>query len=74
MEFNKTEHIAKLYDIMKAEGTYLKYLRFIKRGAHKITQDIVEDIYNRHGQNLDGDLKAKFKETQVREELTNEKD
>ena len=41
MEFNKTEHIAKLYDIMKAEGTYLKYLRFIKRGAHKITQDIV---------------------------------
>ena len=69
MKLKRKEHEEKLKKIMLKEGTYLRYLRFLKRGALHKTARIVEDIYDRHGQNLDGDLDAKYNEDDVKEEL-----
>jgi hypothetical protein len=71
--FVREEHEAKLYEIMKKENVYLTFLKFMKRGAKNQAQKIVEDIYDRHGQNLDGKLDTKFSEKQVRKELGNTK-
>lgn len=49
----------KAIEVMKREGTYLTYLRWKKRGADKKMADMIEDVFNRHGQNLDGDLDFK---------------
>ena len=68
MEFNRAEHEEKLHEIMKKEGTYLKYLRWNQR-APKRAADIVEDIYDRHGQQLDGNTGKKYKLEDVQKGL-----
>jgi hypothetical protein len=69
MTFEQEEHKEKLYAIMKQEGTYLTFLRWVKRGIKAKSQKIIEDIYDRHGQNLDGDLTKKFTTDEVKEGL-----
>lgn len=54
----------KAEEIMKEEGTYLNYLKWKKRGAWKKMESMIEDVINRHGQNLDGDLEFKHKDTE----------
>jgi len=65
MTLDKEEHKDKLIEIMKKEGTYFTYMRFMRRGVEHKTVAIVEDIINRYGQNLDGDLDKKFKTDEV---------
>jgi hypothetical protein len=50
------DKLAKAEEILKKEGKYLQYLMFKRRGATKRVEAILEDLFNRYGQNLDGDL------------------
>jgi hypothetical protein len=53
------ELISKAHEIMKEEKTYLTFLRYQKRGLHKKMQDMLEDLFDRYGQKLDGNPDSK---------------
>jgi hypothetical protein len=50
----------KAFEIMKKEGTYLKFMRYAKRGHTEKAQDMMEDLFNRYGQDLSGDPTKKI--------------
>ncbi len=58
------EKIEKAEKIFKQEGTYLTWLKWKKRKAEGKMAKMMEDLINRHGQNLDGDLDFKHDDTE----------
>ncbi len=58
------EKRVKAEEIMRQEGTYLTYLKWKKRGAWSKVEAMIEDVINRHGQNFDGDLEFKHKDSE----------
>ena len=59
------EKLEKAEAILKKEGKYLDYLKMKKRNPNhpKLTK-MIEDLFNRYGQNLDGDLEFKHNDTE----------
>lgn len=59
------EKLEKAEAILKKEGKYLEYLRLKKRNPnHPKLMRMMEDLFDRYGQNLDGDLDFKHKDTE----------